>query len=139
MSRAMSARAAISSARRRASRRSRAFWIAMPTLAAIVASSRASAGPNRPSASVLCTLITPIAPSLDEDRDAEVRLDRRADASIPERLEVLVPVEQQRLAGPHDVRCQALAEREALLLEVLAVLAVVGEPIRSVSRSCIAT
>ena len=64
MSRAMSASAAISSARRRASRRSRAFWIAMPTLAAIVASRRASDGPNRPSASTLCTLITPIAPSL---------------------------------------------------------------------------
>ena len=60
-SRPRSASAAISLARRRVSTYSRAFWIATPTFAAIVDSSRASASPNRPSASVLCTLITPIA------------------------------------------------------------------------------
>src|SRR5262249_41296594 len=40
-----------------------AFWIATPTLAAIVASSRESASPNRLSSSMLWTLTTPIAES----------------------------------------------------------------------------
>ena len=51
----------------------RAFWTLTPTLAAIVASSLASASPKRPSSWVLWTLMTPIARLADDDRDAEVR------------------------------------------------------------------
>jgi hypothetical protein len=45
---------------RSTSAKRRAFWIATPTLAAIVASSPESASPKRPSSSMLWTLITPI-------------------------------------------------------------------------------
>lgn len=62
-SRAISASAAISPARRRISSYSRALPIATPTVPAIVVSRRVSVSPNRPSWSELWMLITPIASS----------------------------------------------------------------------------
>ena len=59
----------------------RAFWIATPTLAAIVASSRTSGWAKRPSSRMLWTLITPIARVAGEDRDSEIGERGRADAS----------------------------------------------------------
>ena len=50
----------------------------------------------------------------EHDRDAQERLDRRAHGARLEPVEVLVAVEEQRLARPDDVRGQALAEGEPL-------------------------
>ncbi len=63
ISRPTSASVDISTAWRCESRNSRAFWTAVPTLAAIVESSRSSSAPNRSSIWVLWTLMTPMASS----------------------------------------------------------------------------
>ena len=115
--------AAISSARRRISSYSRAFWIAVPTLAAIVDSRRSSASPKRPASLVLWTLITPIDGLAGHDRDAEVRPRRDADRrGSRARSKSLVAVEQQRLARGQDPRCEPLAEGERTLVRVRAAL-----------------
>ena len=126
-SRPSSASAAISLARRRVSWYRRAFWIATPTFAAIVDSSRASASPKRPACSMLCTLITPIASVPEMIGTPRYDLAGVPTTGDPELLERLRPVEQQRHPGLQDPGREALAEAHRRVLAALPALAVVGE------------
>ena len=90
ISRATSANAAISSARRRISSYSRAFWIAVPTLAAIVERRRSSASPKRPASLGALDADHADGGLAGLDRDAEVRTRRDADRAGPELGEMLV-------------------------------------------------
>jgi len=78
ISRLTSTRAAVSSLRRTVSSYSRALSMAVATFAAMVASRRLSASPNRPSSWVLWTLRTPIASS-----PAMIGTPRYERASVP--------------------------------------------------------
>ena len=108
---------------------SRAFWMAVPMLAASVVSRPTSALAEAAFLGELWTLIAPIASSPTHDRHAQVRPRRpcRCPAcSIASKCVVLV--EQQRLARLDDVRGQALAELDRRLrARAAAVLAVVRE------------
>ena len=109
-----------------ASRNSRAFWIAAPTFAAIVESSRVSASPKRPPRS--CALDADHADRLrpDDDRHAEVGADGRPDRAV-ESLERLLLVQQERGPALEDLRGQPVAVGERLLRLLQSVFDVVGE------------
>ena len=108
-----------------ASWNSRAFWIAAPTFAAIVESSRVSASPKSPR---VLALDADHADRLRPDHDGhtEVGPDGRPDRAV-ESLERLLLVQQERGPALEDLRGQPDAVGERLLRLLQPVFDVVGE------------